>query len=121
MSTATVQRVEFGLGNYEPTLRVVEADGLMDIAWGQVPYDYAAEQKLTRALRSSGIHARLRSLFYENEDRLPPTSTLSGPGFGVWIDCTADIGEMVVDIMSTFLRDAMEEIIPTLGSNDLDS
>lgn len=115
MSTATVRRVAFGMGKYEPTLEIVEADGLMDIAWGQVPYDYEAEYKLVNAIAESGIHAWLQSLFHENEDRLPLTSTLSGPGYGAWTDCPADIGEKVVDIMTIYIQNAMGKIIPTLG------
>jgi hypothetical protein len=118
MNTATVQRVEFGLGSYEPTLRLVKANGLMSISWGEVPHEYEAQHELTAALNSSGIHAWLRSLYAANEDRLPLTSTLFGPSFGTWVDCPEDIGEMVVDIMTTFLRDAMEKIIPTPVSND---
>jgi hypothetical protein len=112
------RRVAFGLGKCEPTLRVVEADGLMNIYWGEIPLNSEAEHSLSEALAASGIHAWLQSLFHENESRLPMTSELSGPCFGSWIDCPADIGEKVVDIMSIFLKQTMLKIIPTLGFDD---
>ena len=120
MSTATVQSVEFGLGRYEPTLRFFKADGLMNISWGEVPYDDEAHQKLTAALDSSGMHAWLLTLFSQNEHRLPPTSRLLGPSYGTWVDCPEDIGDMVVDILTIFTKHAMKQIIPTLGETDLD-
>jgi hypothetical protein len=118
MDTRRERRVAFGLGSYEPILHVVEADGLMDIYWGEVPYDDEAEYKLVNAIQTSGIHTWLRSLFYEHEHDLPETSVLSGPGYGSWIACPADLGEQVVDIMSTFIRLAMRNIIPTLEWGD---
>jgi hypothetical protein len=114
METAVARRVAFCLGVCEPILRIVEADGLMNIYWGEVPHNCEAEHQLARALETSGIHAWLQSLFRNNESRLPVTSTLSGPSFGAWTDCPADIGEKVVDIMTTFIQDAMRKIIPTL-------
>jgi len=87
----------------------------MDIYWGDVPRDCEAQRQLMVALSTSGIHERLRSLFYENWDRLHRSSELSGPCAGSWIACPADIGHKVVDVMSTFLEAAMEEIIPNLG------
>ena len=114
METAVERRVTFGLGECEPTLRVVTADGLMNISWGEIPHNCEAEFKLSQALETSGIHVWLQSLFRDNESRLPVTSTLSGPSFGAWTDCPADIGEKVVDIMTTFIQDAMRKIIPTL-------
>jgi hypothetical protein len=62
----------------------------------------------------------VRSLFYENWDRLPRNSELGGPNYGRWIACPADIGHNVVDVMSTFIEDAMGQIIPTLGFDDAD-
>jgi hypothetical protein len=50
--------------------------------------------------------------------RLPLTAKLSGPGFGTVSDFPADIGEKVVDILTIFIRAAMEEIISTLRFDD---
>ena len=118
METAVERRVAFGLGECEPTLRVVTADGLMNIYWGEVPHNFEAEHQLSRALENSGIHAWLQSLYHDNEGRLRPTSTLSGPCYGAWTDCPADIGEEVVTVMETFIREAMTKIVPLLGRSD---
>lgn len=113
-SKFTFSRVAFGLGLQEPLLEFREANGLMDIYWGQVPGDCEAQRRLMEALSTSGIHERLRSLFYENWGRLPLTSELGGPHYGRWIACPADIGHRVVDIMSTFLKEALDQIVPDL-------
>jgi hypothetical protein len=120
-SKFTVSRVAFGLGTYEPLLEFRESKGLMDIRWGEVPRDDEAQMALQSALSTSGIHEWVRSLFYENWGRLPRTSELEGPCCGRWIACPADIGHKVVDVMSTFLEEAMEQIIPTLGLPNLPS
>jgi hypothetical protein len=111
----TVSRVAFGLGLYEPLLEFRESNGLMDMCWGQVPGDFEAEGALGAAINTSGIHEWVRSVFYENWDRLPRRSELGGPSYGRWIACPADIGHNVVDVMSTFLKEALDQIIPNLG------
>ena len=120
-ATVTWSHVAFGLGLQEPLLEFRESKGLMDIYWGQVPGDCEAQRQLMVALSTSGIHEWVRSLFYENWDRLPRTSELGGPHYGRWIACPIDIGYKVVDVMSTFLQEAMEQIIPTLGLPNLPS
>ena len=119
-SKFTDSRVAFGLGTYEPLLEFWESRGLMNIFWGEVPLDWEAQIKLQTALSTSGIHEWVVSLFYENRDRLPRTSELSGPSYGTWIACPADVGHKVVDVMGTFIEQAMERIIPTLGFKDAD-
>jgi len=114
-SKFTLSHVAFGLGLQEPLLEFRESKGLMDIYWGEVPRDDEAQMALQAALSTSGIHEWVRSLFYENWDRLPRNSELGGPSYGRWIACPADVGHKVVDVMSTFIEQAMERIIPTLG------
>jgi hypothetical protein len=118
MAKAIERRVAFGLQQHEPVLRFWEHDGVMNIQWGEVPLSFEAEYQLTRAFEKSGIHSWLQSLFRNNESRLPMTSVLTGPCYGTWIDCPADIGEKAVDILSTFIHDAMRTIIPTLEPNE---
>ena len=120
-SKFTFSRVAFGLGLQEPLLEYWESKGLMDIYWGEVPRDDEAQMALQFALSKSGIHEWVRSLFYENRDRLPRNSELGGPSYGRWIACPADIGHKVVDVMSTFIEEAMEYIIPTIGLDDPES
>ena len=117
-SKVTTSRVAFGLGAHEPLLRFRESKGLMDIQWGEVPRDWEAEIELQAALQTSGIHEWIRSLFYAHWDRLPRRSELGGPSYGRWIACPLDIGHKVVDVMGTFMEQAMKEIIPMLGVDD---
>jgi hypothetical protein len=120
-SKFTLSRVAFGLGPYEPLLEFWKSKGVMNIFWGDVPLDDEAQMALQAALSTSGIHDWVVSLFYANRDRLPRKSELGGPNYGRWIACPADIGHKVVDVMSTFIEEAMEKIIPTLGFDDSES